>query len=170
MWMQSLLFPVPMALIWVILTNQVSLASFAIGYALSFGLALLLGQGQKVAFDPSRIPSQFVALTVYVIILFRDIFLSSVDVALRVMGFRPLKTGIIAVRVDGDEPDANIAEIVAGLSAHSITITPGELVVDYSPDHKYMYVHCLDVDEFGPHLDSDQNWRVQFFRRILGRD
>jgi len=28
-----------------------------------------------------------------------------------------------------------------------ITLTPGTLSVDVSPDKKYLYIHCLHIDE-----------------------
>jgi len=169
--LQSILLPVPMAFIWMVLTNEVGVASFLIGYTFSFVLSLLLAQGQVVSFNLFKLPIMLTMLVLYVVVLLRDIFLSSVDVALRTIGIRPLRPGIIAVAVQQETPiEENIEDIIAGFSAHGITITPGELVVDYSPDHKVMYVHTLDIEEFGPQLDDDQERRVKYFRRILGRD
>jgi multicomponent Na+:H+ antiporter subunit E len=164
--------PIPLTLGWVIMTNQYSLAAFAIGYVLTFVLNYLLIHNVTLHFSVTTIPAQLAWLVIYVGRLIRDIFLSGVDVALRVLGFRPLKPGIIAVSVQDkiDDKDRHLLkEIIAGLSAHSITITPGELVVDFDEEHDMLYVHCLDVDKSLPHLDRRQAERAEKFRRILGQ-
>ncbi len=174
MWRKFVLFPLPLAFLWILLTGRVSVDSFLVGYVLSLFLSAVVAQDTKVNLHPARFPGQAFALCIYVILLFRDIFLSSIDVMLRILGFKPLRTGIIAVLIDRDEnitnEDSESLDILGGLSAHSITITPGELVVDFSPDRKVMYVHCLDIDEAGPQLDIDQQNRERIFRRILGLD
>jgi multicomponent Na+:H+ antiporter subunit E len=162
--LQYMLIPLPMAAIWVILTDQLSLISLVIGYIIGVGITVLLSQGKHVDIQPAKLPGEIGALVTYSFTLGRDILLSGIDVALRVIGVRPTRTGIIAVSVQDD------SEIIAGLSAHSITITPGELVVDFDEPRRIMYVHCLDVEMSEPKLDSDQAERLDNFKRILGRD
>jgi multisubunit Na+/H+ antiporter MnhE subunit len=168
MWLQYLLFPIPMALVWILLTNRASIPSFLIGYTLSFGLAVLLTRHRRLIIYAGRFPDQFITLVIYLLVLARDIFLSGIDVTLRIVGIRPLRPGIIAVPIQCDEGTQQVKEIVAGSSAHGITITPGEMVVDFDEDNAVMYVHCLDVDHSAPKLDKDQAQRVKNFRRILG--
>ncbi len=165
---QSALIALPMALVWVILTNQVSIESFGIGYALSFGIAALLARGREVplAMSPMKLPGQLIATTLYTLRLTFDILMAGIDVSLRVMGFRPLNPGIIEV----DTEDPNDDDVISGLSAHGITITPGELVVDFSDDGQKMYVHVLNIDDFAPSLGDDQKNRLKMFRRMLGYD
>lgn len=174
MWQKYVLLPIPMAITWLLLTSKVTVESFFVGYVLSIALAAIVTHKWQVTINLVRVPTQVFTLIVYIILLFRDIFLSSVDVMLRVLGIKPLRTGIIAVLVDQDEHmhdvDPSVREFLGGMSAHGITITPGELVVDYSPDRRVMYVHCLDVEEAAPQLDIDQNKRERIFRRILGND
>lgn len=168
MWVQYLLFPIPMALVWILLTDHASIPSFLIGYTLSLGLAVLLTRHRRLIIYPDRFPDQIITLVIYLLVLARDIFLSGVDVTLRIIGIRPLRPGIIAVPIQCEAGTEQIKEIVAGSSAHGITITPGELVVDFDEDDDVMYVHCLDVEYSAPRLDSDQAQRVKRFRRILG--
>jgi multicomponent Na+:H+ antiporter subunit E len=162
--LQYMLIPLPMAVIWVILTDQVSLTSLVIGYIIGVGITSLLSRGKHIDIQPAKLPGEITVLVTYSFSLARDVFLSGVDVALRVIGVRPTRTGIIAVSVQDD------SDIIAGLSAHSITITPGELVVDFDESRRIMYVHCLDVEMSMPKLDSDQAERLDKFKRILGRD
>ena len=151
----------PAALFWMLFTNRFSIDSFAIGYAISFSLLWAFGiQKQQVSFR--RLPKQLATLLLYLVLLLRDILISALDVARRVVDPRlPLATGIIAVEIQDE------SEVMAALSAHAITITPGELVVDFDDAHR-MYVHCLDVYSSLPTLHTAQTRRLTVFRRILG--
>jgi len=156
-----LLLAIPLALFWMILVGRAEIASFIIGYVLAFTIALLVRPDLRT--NPARLPGQLIALVIYGVVLFRDIVLSSIDVTRRVLSPNmPLKQGIIAVNTQ-DEDD-----LTAALSAHGITITPGELVVTFEECH-VMYVHCLDIDDSAPRLESDQAKRLNMLKRILGR-
>jgi multicomponent Na+:H+ antiporter subunit E len=94
-----------------------------------------------------------------------DIWLSSVDVARRVLNpDMPLNPGILRV----DTQDEDESDITAAFSAHGITITPGELVVDFDGSLT-MYVHCLDMEESAKHAVAAQARRLKLLRRIIGR-
>lgn len=160
---QVAILALPVALLWVLVTDRLSLDSFALGYVLGVIVALAMG-GHRARFRPRQLPAQFVALVVYSVTMMRDILLSSFDVARRVVDPRlPLATGIIEVETEEDDTT------IAALSAHSITVTPGELVVDFSGNER-MYVHCLDVNVSAETLQNAQARRVTLFRRILGHD
>lgn len=162
--MSRFLLAFPLAVIWIILSNHASLESFVIGYVLSLMIIQLLLKDSSLNLKPTRVVGQFVALVIYSVVLSRDILLSGIDVALRAVSLRPLKPGIIAVPVQDKR------SVIAGLSAHGITITPGELVVDFDEDKNVMYVHCLDTEHAVNTLDADQAKRLKMFRRILGDD
>src|SRR4029079_10364039 len=122
-------------------TSSLNPGSFIVGFALSFAILLML-KLEKVEINYRRLPDQLIALVIYILTLFRDIWNCSVDVAKRVLNPNmPMNPGILAVATqDPDESD-----FVAAFSAHGITITPGELVVDFDGSHT-MFVHCLDVE------------------------
>lgn len=162
--MSRFLLAVPLAVIWIILSDHASIESFVIGYVLSLLIIRLVLQERTIRLNPARMPGQFIALVIYMMVLMRDILLSGIDVALRAVSLRPLKPGIISVSVQDER------SVVAGLSAHGITITPGELVVDFDQEKHVMYVHCLDADHAIANLEGDQARRLKMFRRILGDD
>jgi multisubunit Na+/H+ antiporter MnhE subunit len=162
--LQHFIIGIPIAILWVILTNQLGFVSLGLGYVVGVILSYVLSQGKTTRFRVGNLPLQVVSLVIYLVILARDIVLSGIDVALRVLGIRPLRTGIIAVDVHDDN------QVVAGLSAHAITITPGEMVVDFNTEDSVMYVHSLDVEQSAPTLDKNQQERARILRRILGRD
>jgi len=170
--LQHLIIAVPVALLWIALTSLLTVESFIIGYIVGVTLSWLLAQGQVLPpLSTHNLPGRAFTFILYSIKTAWDIFLSGVDVTLRILGIRQPKPGIIAVPVQhGDEDDPLLREVMAGLSAHSITITPGELVVDYSEDGEIMYVHVLDIDSSAPKLDDEQAARMRIFRKVFGRD
>jgi multicomponent Na+:H+ antiporter subunit E len=160
---QVAILALPVAALWVLVTDRLSLESFAVGYVLGIVVALVLG-GRSARLRPRRIPAQMVELLLYSVTMIRDILLSSFDVARRVVDPKlPLASGII--EVDTEEDDT----MIAALSAHSITVTPGEMVVDFGGNRR-MFVHCLDVNEAAETLQNAQARRAARFRRILGYD
>ncbi|MEP7289374.1 MAG: Na+/H+ antiporter subunit E [Chloroflexota bacterium] len=169
--MQRLVLALFMGLAWMSLTLGVSLGNFIVGAILSFAILTLISSNQKSSTLTLRqLPQQLLAATMYTLILFRDIYLSSIDVAKRVIDpAMPLNSGIIAVSTQytptGSDGEAT-ADTIAAISAHGITITPGELVVDFD-GNQVMYVHCLDVVASSAVAESNQAKRLVFLRRIF---
>jgi len=101
-----------------------------------------------------------------------DILVSGVDVAKRVLypgKDLPINPDIVPVFTQDETRDP----IISAMSAHSITITPGQLVVDFDEDDErgvVMYVHALDIDECSDTLAPEQTRRMKLFKRILGHD
>ncbi|NJL93105.1 MAG: Na+/H+ antiporter subunit E [Anaerolineae bacterium] len=167
---QVILFAFPMTFVWLALSDEWGVISALLGYAASLGVLMLAGvqRGQPVRL--AKLPGGVLALVTYAIRLLIDILLSGVDVARRVLVLAPtpdIAPGIIAI--DTQDPADNA--LIAALSAHAITITPGQMVVDFGQqDENLMYVHCLDVEASRATLARDQSARLKLFRRILGYD
>jgi len=161
---EAVVLAVPLAVVWMIVTAKVTLDSFAVGSVLGLAIILLF-RSQSMTLNWRRLPSQVWAFTVYMLTLCRDIWLSSVDVTRRVLHpDLPLKPGILRVPTQ----DPHESEVVAAFSAHGITITPGELVVDFEDKHT-MFVHCLDVEASNQSAHTAQAQRLKLLNRILGR-
>jgi len=155
---------VPMAAVWMIVTASLSAESFVVGFGLAFAILLVL-KLEHIQVNYRRLPDQLAALAVYIVTLGRDIWLSSMDVARRVLDPNmPLNPGILRV----DTQDEDESDFTAAFSAHGITITPGELVVDFDGSHT-MYVHCLDMEASAKSAIPAQARRLKLLRRIVGR-
>lgn len=155
----------PMAGLWLALSSDRSLGSFVVGYVFGFAVLYLALQGREINIRLSRLPDQLVALVLYTVILFWDILISSFDVARRVLDPRcPMSPGII----DTSTQDETGNTLVAALSMHAITVTPGEMVVGYDEKTRIMSVHCINSDAARLTLESDQAKRLNLIRRILG--
>jgi multicomponent Na+:H+ antiporter subunit E len=148
-----------------IITSDLSPGSFVVGFGLGYAI-LLAVKLENIHINYRRLPDQIASLAVYTVTLGKDIWMCSVDVAKRVLHPNmPLNPGII--RVATQDPDES--DFTAAFSAHGITITPGELVVDFDGCHT-MYVHCLDVEASSTNAAAAQAKRLKLLRRIIGRD
>lgn len=170
--LQHFIIALPVAFVWVLLTKQPNIAGALIGYIIGVTLSWLLSQGEVLPPITMRnLPQRILTFVWYTIKMSFYIFMSGIDVALRLAGVRPLRAGIIAVPVQNDDETEQVYRTaVAGLSAHSITITPGEMVVDFSEDMTIMYVHALDVERAAPEVEGKQARRAAELRRIFARD
>jgi multisubunit Na+/H+ antiporter MnhE subunit len=161
----TLLLALPLAVIWMVVTSNVSLGSFLVGAILGIAI-LLLVRSERPALQWRRLPDQLVAFVVYTVTLTRDVIMCSIDVARRVLRRdMAITPGILAVPTQ----DMQENDVIAAFSAHGITITPGELVVDFDGAHT-MYVHCLDVEASAESASVAQSKRLHLLRRILGRE
>jgi multicomponent Na+:H+ antiporter subunit E len=155
---------VPLAVTWMLVTAHFSLESFVVGFAVGLAIMVLL-KSNSPAMQARRLPDQVWAFGIYTLTLCRDIWYATWDVTKRVLNpAMPMKPGIISVATE----DENDSEVVAAFSAHGITITPGELVVDFDGKHT-MFVHCLDVEASSQSAPGAQAARLKLLNRILGR-
>lgn len=154
-----------LALIWMLLTSQVSLPGFIIGFSLSLAVLLLFRPIQgRVSWR--RLPGQLLALLYYLAVLYRDIFLSGLDTARRALSpDMRLNPGIVQVPVQ----DPERSSLIAALSADAISLTPGELVIEIE-ENAVMHIHSLDVERTAAHASVEQAERLRILKRILGRD
>ena len=122
--------------IWVAITGSVSVANILLGTVVS-ALSLGLVRHQLSDIDAyGRRPLRILSL---LLLFFRELARSAWTVARLVL--RPkmdLKPGIFAY------PLAVTSDFEITLLANLITLTPGTLSVDVSPDRKTLYVHALD--------------------------
>lgn len=166
----------PLALIWMIFSGQLTIEGFLVGFV--FGVAVIMivrtttrrKEDTTRVMDVTRIPLQIMSLLVYIVRLAYDVLLSGLDVAGRIIvPSMPIAPDV--KRVKTQDPDND--ELVSALSAHSITITPGELVIDYeeTDTQVFMLVHVLDKQASTQEkLERDQTRRLRLIQQMLGLD
>ncbi|MEA3336323.1 MAG: Na+/H+ antiporter subunit E [Chloroflexota bacterium] len=102
-----------------------------------------------------------VSLVRYIAILIFDLVASGIQTARIVLDPRlPIHPGIIAI------PCVNDTELNMALSAHAITLTPGELVVEIDGDG-IMYTHCLDTSRTEENISDAQEMRRELLDKII---
>lgn len=167
---QRMLLSIPLAIAWMMVTGNVAIDSFLIGMLVSFlVLKLVFPKLRPRTLQDLRLIDRSWAAVQYTVILARDVFLSAVDVARRVIDPKlPMNPGIIAVPTDyqADPDDQIMGDLVAAVSAHGITITPGELVVEFD-GNRTLFVHCLDVEVSSANASANQAKRLALLKRIF---
>ena len=127
-----------LALSWAALVGSFSLPSLLVGFAISYA-ALWVARplfGETAYFEKVWRCLSLVGLFVY------ELLVSSLRVVWDVITPAHLsRPGIIAMPLDA-KGDGEIF-VVAGL----ISLTPGSLCLDVTPDRKVLYVHAMFVDD-----------------------
>lgn len=87
-----------------------------------------------------------------------DVVVANLQVARAVLGpVRRLQPGFVEVPLELDDERAIV------LLAHTVTLTPGTLSVDVSPDRRTLLVHALDVPDPAA---AAQKIKARYERRI----
>lgn len=172
--LNTIILSFPMALTWMALVQNYTPEGFLVGYVFGFGVLLLVRLNTRFDRDEhpirlQKVPSQVVWLLIYTVRLTWDVLLSGVDVAQRVM--RPTMKINPGMHCISTQDETNTA-LISAMSAHAITITPGELVIDFDEcGEATMLVHTIDAQRSDEEkLAADQANRLTFIKRILGRD
>jgi multicomponent K+:H+ antiporter subunit E len=126
-----------LAVVWILLAN-----SFSAGTVL---LAIVIGivvPKLTSGYWPGRAPiGHPLLIAEYMVIVLYDIVVSNIQVA-RLVLFRTgsaLRSRLVTVPLDLRSPEG--ITVLAG----TITMTPGTVTADVSPDGTALLVHCLDV-------------------------
>lgn len=124
-------------IIW-LLMNGASIGQALLGLVLALLIPKLVG-GLRPDHPRIRSPRTIVVLSFVVL---HDIVKSAIDLALRILGpesrVRPVYFWVpLAVR------DPHAIAALAGI----ITMTPGTLSADLSPDRRHLLVHCFHTDD-----------------------
>ena len=142
------------------LSFNFELNNLVVGLFIASGITFLVRpRSGPIAWD--RLPSTIWALMKYVAILAYDLIKSGTLVARLVLTAKMrLRQGIVTIPAECD------SELGTALSAHAITLTPGELVVEMD-DEGVMYTHFLDVTEADKYMAEAQELRKDLLEKIF---
>ena len=147
---------VVLPLIWMSLTGTFTLRNFAVGFVLSSIAIWLLGSRSDVALVVylGRL-WQFLRFQAFFI---RELVKANLRVAWEVITPKHhMRPAIIAIPLDAN------SDLQITILANFITLTPGTLSLDVSPDRKTLYVHAMyvdDVDAFRREIKDQLEKRV----------
>lgn len=166
---KAMVMALPLAIGWTIYTAQPTPGNFLLAYVLS--LLVITATGQRGdSFRLRNAPLQIYSLIAYVLFLAYEVLVSGVKVALVVLA-PDLKISPGTTELSTFDESQN--ELISAVSAHGITITPGELVVDFKEgggEGATMIVHSLNSDFSAQRLEHDQRLRLKRIKGILGHD
>jgi multicomponent Na+:H+ antiporter subunit E len=122
--------------IWALLTGRFDLPNLSVGFVLGYGLMSLT----RRAFPPTSYFAKVAQVTRFVLFFLKELSVASAQVAWQVLRPRlDIHPGIVAVPLDA----ATDLEIT--LLSIVISLTPGTLTLEVSPDRRTLYVHGMDV-------------------------
>lgn len=123
---------------WVAVTGEMSVGNLLEGVILAGLLVLLLRVPLRRRFRLEKVPKALGLLLYFL----KEILLSNAAVARSLLSpVSSLSPGIVAVPLDV-KSDAGITVL-----ANLITVTPGSLCIDVSPDRRTLYIHALHVED-----------------------
>lgn len=158
--MVSLRWLLLISVLYLALTADFSVGNLLVGVLLSFGLAWLV-HPSKERVSWQSFPRRAWYFARYILLLVSDIILSGVGVARVVLTpSLPINPGIIAI------PTHCKSDVAQALSAHALTVTPGEMVVAIGEDGT-MYTHCLDATHGQEVILEAQRLRRELLEKIV---
>jgi multicomponent Na+:H+ antiporter subunit E len=123
--------------LWVLLTPK-DMQEIWVGLAVSALVAIFTLRLEPVLGDLRLTPKAFVYAVIYLFVFIKELIVSNLDVARRVINPKlPIKPGIVKVKT---KLNSNIAKTIL---ANSITLTPGTLTVDIKGE--YLYIHWIEI-------------------------
>lgn len=136
--MSMLLWNIFLAAIWAALMGQITLSNLFVGFLLG---TLVLAVARR-SDDARRYLLKLRQTVGLVLFFFWELLLSNLRVAYDVATPRHhMQPGIVAVPLDA-KTDAEIT-----LLANLLTLTPGTLSLDVSPDRRVLYVHIMYITD-----------------------
>ncbi len=143
-------------LVWMALTGAFTFANFALGFAISTLALWLISSPADVTLIVYL--TRLLRFIGFFFFFIRELLLANLRVAYEVLtpGFQ-MRSAIIAIPLDA-ESDLEITVL-----ANLITLTPGTLSLDVSPDRKTLYIHAMhvkDVEQFRKDIKQRMERRV----------
>jgi len=133
-----LLWNIVLAVSWAVITGEFTPGNFAIGFALGAAI-LLLTHGPREASLYLRRARQAAGFAGFFL---WELVLANLRVAYDIVTPRHhMRPGIVAVPLDA-RSDAEICAL-----ANLVTLTPGTLSLDVSPDRRVLFIHAMYIDD-----------------------
>lgn len=125
-----------LAVLWVLMVNDFSLAHLCLGLFLGVLIPLLL---KDFLLQLPKVRKPF-KLLVFVLKVFFDIVVANLLVAKLVLGHKPnIEPAFVSVPLDVED------EFLLSVLASIVSMTPGTVSAGLSPDHKTLMLHALDA-------------------------
>lgn len=154
---------IPLMLVYLALTHQPGekfLPNLVFGFLIAMGVSLFI-PARRQPVDLRRALTALIGLLRYAVLVVADMFKSAYNVARIVLDPKlPIRPGIVAI-------DAGCqSELATALSAHAITLTPGEMVVAMD-ERGIMYIHTLEIDRSDEYAEDAQSLRRNLLSKIV---
>jgi multicomponent Na+:H+ antiporter subunit E len=127
-----------LALTWAALQGDLNVTNLVIGFLVSAAVIYVFRQ---MFFEPRYFTKIGLGIKL-VLVFFKELIKANLSVLKVVISPRlRVRSGVIAV------PTELRNDVALTLLANMITLTPGTLTLDISPDRRYLFVHTLNLDD-----------------------
>ena len=158
--MYYILIIVPLLFVYLELSSNFELSNIIVGLMIVTGIVKLI-RPRRLPTDLRHLPSSVFALMRYLVKLVYDVIASGIQVARIVMDpALPIKPGIVSISSECE------SEMGTALSAHAITLAPGEMVVEMD-EKGVMYTSCLDTTNSEKYIEDAQKIRKDLLQKIF---
>ena len=137
-WLPAPLLSATMFVVWLLLANTLDPAHLVLGAAVAVVVPRFT---EALRPERPRIRRPLLIVRLGLVVLW-DIVLSNIEVARRILGpEEAIKPAFVWMPLDLTDPHAIVS--LAGI----ITMTPGTLSAELSPDRRHLLVHAFNVDD-----------------------
>jgi multicomponent Na+:H+ antiporter subunit E len=127
-----------LALTWAALQGDLNVINLVIGFLVSAAVIYVFRQ---MFFEPRYFTKIGLGIKL-VLVFFKELIKANLSVLKIVISPRlRVRSGVIAM------PTELRNDVALTLLANMITLTPGTLTLDISPDRRYLFVHTLNLDD-----------------------
>ncbi len=152
--MNPFLFNILLAIAWMMLVGEITAGTFTAGMVVAY----LILWFSRSAWGESRYFSKIPLVIMFVLYFLKELLIANLKVAFDIVTPKDyMEPGVIAVPLDVE------TDIEITLFANFVTLTPGTLSIDVSPDRKTLYVHALyvkDAEQFRNELKNGLEKRL----------
>jgi multicomponent Na+:H+ antiporter subunit E len=148
-----------MAVVWCFVRGEVSGGQFLLGSAFGIVFVLVTGAGRGRTVPLVQVPRRLFYLALFLLVLIPyGVLRANLQMARRLLHHHPpIRPAIIRMQ------EEEVAELTSAFEEHAITMTPGQMVVDYTPDDRTMYIHLIDVGQ----VEGGQPALWHWYRAVL---
>ncbi len=152
--MNPFLFNILLAIAWMMLAGEVRAGTFAVGMIVGY----LILWFSRSAWGKTSYFTKIPIVVRFVLYFLKELVIANLKVAFDIVTPKDyMEPGVIAVPLDVE------TDIEITLFANLVTLTPGTLSLDVSPDRRTLYVHALyvrDADRFRHELKNGLEKRL----------
>lgn len=146
---------ITLAFTWCLLHDEISLRQFLIGYLVGIGAMLFFSRSFGREWRYIRRVLMGLRLLGFFI---TELVVANIDVVKQVLAPRlNVRSGILAYPLEVRH------DILITLLANMITLTPGTLSVEVSPDRRFLFIHFLDIED----IEAEKQKIKDGFERYL---
>lgn len=130
-----------LSIFWILISNTFKPEILLTGIIISLVISMITSNELTIFSEINFSPKAFIYTLVYLLVFLKELVLSNLDVAFRVISPKlPINPGIVEAKTKLKSPMAKM------ILANSITLTPGTFTVEIKDET--IFIHCLNIKSY----------------------